>query len=260
MATLIPVATEAKAHLVEVFASVQGEGPFVGERQLFVRFLGCNLDCVYCDSPETKRRQSHCRVELEPGTWHFEQIPNPFTVAKLLSQLGRFGKPEQYHAVAITGGEPLLHHRFLKAFLPRLRDSGYDVYLETSGELYKRLDGLTRWIDYCAMDIKLPSSSGERPMWEEHRRFLAVCRDAGIPTFAKAVVAHDSPDEEVLESARLVDEVWPEAMLVLQPVTPFGAVTEAPTPAQMLRFQLLARELARHVRVIPQTHKLLGAL
>ena len=69
MATLIPTVTETRAHLVEIFASVQGEGPWVGERQLFVRFLGCNLDCVYCDAPETKTKQSHCRVEIEPGTW-----------------------------------------------------------------------------------------------------------------------------------------------------------------------------------------------
>src|ERR1041385_8655413 len=63
MATLIPTVTQTKAHLVEIFASVQGEGPWVGERQLFVRFLGCNLDCVYCDAPETKTKQSHCRID-----------------------------------------------------------------------------------------------------------------------------------------------------------------------------------------------------
>src|SRR5438874_13402217 len=88
MAILIPQATETKAHLVEIFASVQGEGPWVGERQLFVRFLGCNLDCLYCDAPETKTKQSHCRIETEPGTWEFERIGNPFTVESLM-EIGR---------------------------------------------------------------------------------------------------------------------------------------------------------------------------
>jgi organic radical activating enzyme len=260
MATLIPLETATKAHLVEIFASVQGEGPWVGERQLFVRFLGCNLDCLYCDAPETKTKQSHCRVEVEPGSWTFERLPNPFTIPELMGQLERFGPAEDYHAVAVTGGEPLLHHRFLAAWFPVLRERGYAVYLETSGELHDRLERVARWVDYCAMDIKLPSSSGERPMWEDHRRFLRICREHGIATFAKVVAGRNSTDEEVEVSARIVAEVWPDIPLILQPVTPFGPVKEGPTPAQMFRWQALAKRIVRDVRVIPQTHKMLGAL
>jgi 7-carboxy-7-deazaguanine synthase len=260
MATLIPTVTETKAHLVEIFASVQGEGPWVGERQLFVRFLGCNLDCAYCDAPETKTKQSRCRIEIEPGSWTFAWRDNPFTVGSLMRELERFGSPDLYHAAAVTGGEPLLHHRFLANWLPALRAAGYRVYLETSGELYGRLETVAGWVDYCAMDIKLPSSSGERSLWEQHRRFLSVLRDAGIESFAKVVVGSNSTEEEITRSARMVADVWPETLLVLQPVTPFGPVTQAPTAAQMLAFQLVARRIVPHVRIIPQTHKLLGAL
>ena len=38
------------AHLVEVFSSFQGEGLYVGQRQLFIRFAGCNLRCRFCDT------------------------------------------------------------------------------------------------------------------------------------------------------------------------------------------------------------------
>jgi 7-carboxy-7-deazaguanine synthase len=260
MATLIPVATETKAHLVEIFASAQGEGPWVGERQLFVRFLGCNLDCVYCDAPETKTKQSHCRVEVEPGTWTFERLQNPFTVSSLMEIVKRFGPPEDFHAVAVTGGEPLLHHRFLAAWFPVLVERGYRIYLETSGELADRMKGVARWVDFCAMDIKLPTSSGERPMWREHRDFLGVCREHDVPTFAKVVAGRNSADEEILESARIVAEIWPEVPLILQPVTPFGPVREGPTAAQMLGWQILAKRIVRDVRIIPQTHKMFGAL
>lgn len=260
MAPLIPTVTETKAHLVEIFASVQGEGPWVGERQLFVRFLGCNLDCVYCDAPETKTKQSRCRVETEPGSWTFESLPNPFTVPALMAQLERFGPPSLYHAVAVTGGEPLLHHRFLLHWFPALHSAGYAVYLETSGELHRPLRRVVEWVDYCAMDIKLPSSSGERPLWAEHRAFLEVCREAGVETFAKVVVGRNSTAEEIEEAARVVAEVWPETLLVLQPVTPFGPVREGPTAAQMLDFQLVAKRIVPRVRIIPQTHKMLGAL
>jgi organic radical activating enzyme len=260
MATLIPAATKTKAHLVEVFASVQGEGPWVGERQLFVRFLGCNLDCFYCDAPETKTRQSHCRIERDPGSWQFDRVENPFTVDQVMDVVRSFGPSRLYHSVAVTGGEPLLHHRFLRQWLPRLREDRRNVYLETSGEFHGRLREVAMWVDYCAMDIKLPSSSGEIPMWTNHRDFLRVCREFNILTFAKAVVGANTTDDEIIESARVVAETWPEVTLVLQPVTPFGQVTEAPTAAQMLHFQRIGLEVTDRVRVIPQTHKLLGAL
>lgn len=260
MATLIPIVTSQKAHLVEIFASVQGEGPWVGERHLFVRFLGCNLDCLYCDAPETKVKQPHCRVEAVPGSWQFEWLPNPFTVESLMEQLARFGPPELYHAVAVTGGEPLLHHRFLAAWFPVLCKAGYAIYLETSGELYRFLERVVGYLDYCAMDIKLPSSSGERPMWEEHRAFLRICREARLFTFVKVVVGANSTDEEILESARVIADVWPETLLVLQPVTPFGPITESPGIGRLLELQRIALGIIPKVRIIPQMHKLLGAL
>ena len=38
------------AKVSEIFLSYQGEGPYVGSHQLFVRFYGCNLKCVFCDT------------------------------------------------------------------------------------------------------------------------------------------------------------------------------------------------------------------
>ena len=39
-----------KVKIKEVFTSIQGEGPFIGYKQLFIRFCGCNLSCNYCDT------------------------------------------------------------------------------------------------------------------------------------------------------------------------------------------------------------------
>ena len=38
------------AKIAEIFDSIQGEGPYIGYRQLFIRFCGCNLLCDYCDT------------------------------------------------------------------------------------------------------------------------------------------------------------------------------------------------------------------
>jgi 7-carboxy-7-deazaguanine synthase len=37
----------------EIFRSIQGEGVNTGRVRTFVRFSGCNLHCVWCDTPYT---------------------------------------------------------------------------------------------------------------------------------------------------------------------------------------------------------------
>ena len=39
-----------KVKVKEIFASIQGEGPLVGYKQIFMRLCGCNLKCKYCDT------------------------------------------------------------------------------------------------------------------------------------------------------------------------------------------------------------------
>ena len=66
--------------------------------------------------------------------------------------------------------------------------------------------------------------------------------------------------EEVRACAHLVAGVWPETLLVLQPVTPARRIAAAPTVAQLLRLQSAARDILPNVRVMAQMHKMLGAL
>jgi len=40
--------------VADIFYSIQGEGPFQGIPHIFIRFNGCNLKCIYCDSKYSK--------------------------------------------------------------------------------------------------------------------------------------------------------------------------------------------------------------
>ena len=40
-------------YINSVYRATEGEGIFVGRVQIFVRFQGCNVKCINCDSKDT---------------------------------------------------------------------------------------------------------------------------------------------------------------------------------------------------------------
>ena len=262
------ILTATTAHLTEVFSSVQGEGPYVGARQIFVRFYGCHRRCEFCDSPETVTawqpagfKPATFRIETPPGSNRFETHANPVSPDDLAAIIARFDQPRGlHHSVAITGGEPLLHAAFLREIMPQIRATGLKTYLETAGDLFHELELVLAFTDIVAMDFKLPSVTKNEPSWGHHRQFLRRCADAGVEVFAKAIVSGETSDADIREAARIISETAPETPLILQPLTPFGPAKNAARPDQLLRWQALAAGIARDVRVIPQCHKMMGQL
>ena len=45
--------------LVEKFISIDGEGPTAGGLSVFIRFAGCNLHCVWCDTCYAQKEYSY---------------------------------------------------------------------------------------------------------------------------------------------------------------------------------------------------------
>lgn len=258
----------ATARVVEVFSSIQGEAELVGVRQVFLRFFGCNLRCAWCDSPETltapKGPLLPARVERTPGAGDFVPLSNPAPLEAVLDAvLGLARLP--HHSVSLTGGEPLLHARFLERFLPRLREAGLPAYLETNGLLPGHLARVVDQVDWIAMDLKPPSCTMDPcPGWlDRHREFLRVARPGrpGAPrTFLKLIVGAEADEGELRAAFRLAAEEAPASSLTLQPVTPFGGVSRVPTMDDMLRWHAVASETVREVRLIPQMHKLMHVL
>lgn len=239
-------------YLSEIFVSFQGEGLHAGRRQLFVRMAGCNLRCRYCDTPDSLERVPGFRL-FANGTARVE--PNPVDVDRLDSHLRDVLVDRgPVDGTALTGGEPLLQADFLArllccgASLPRPR------LLETNGILPDRLVVVLPHVDVISMDIKIPSNSGEPPSWDAHERFLRLARGK---VYVKVLADNGTTGGDVERAARLVAQNAPETPFFLQPITSPDGNLEM-TPGLLVTFFQTARRHLPDVRVLPQTHKMLG--
>ena len=106
-----------KAEVTEIFSSVQGEGIFVGARQIFVRFKQCNMECSFCDTPNEGLVKEYSPTALMQAIKTLDESKGP------------------HHSVSLTGGEPLVYTEFLNSFLLLLKKNRFKSYLETNGTL-----------------------------------------------------------------------------------------------------------------------------
>ncbi len=252
-------------NLVEIFSSVQGEGPHVGCRTLFVRFGGCDLRCRWCDSPHTWQPAARCRLALDPLGAEERWLDNPVDTERAVAACDRLGL-EGHDFVSLTGGEPLLQADAVDACARALRPRGPRVLLETHGLHAEALARVVDAIDVVSMDWKLASDvrwadraarGSQTPFAESHARFVEVAL-AAPELVVKLVVTPRSGDEEIGAAVETVARLAPRACLVLQPVTPRGATRERPSAQRLLALAARARERLDDVRVIPQTHPVYG--
>lgn len=212
----------------EIFESIQGEGPYVGYKQLFVRFCNCNLKCNYCDtkfsSESDYKEYNQCELA---------EIVNSY---KLI------------HSVSLTGGEPLLAADFLKEFLPLVNKK---IYLETNATLADKLLIVKPFIDIVSADIKLESATGIKDSYRFHDKFFENCK--GIETFAKIVFNQKITDEEIQNSCSLAKKYGIELILQPEMIQDKMAVTSEFAASILDKFL----DKYEKVRLIPQVHKFL---
>lgn len=238
--------------IVEIFSSLQGEGPYVGYRQVFVRFAGCNLRCNYCDTSESFHYDKLARVENQSGSGEFKFVTNPMTIADIAGHVRRLLQ-QRHHSVSLTGGEPLCHVAAIKELASFLT---VPLYLETNGVLVDELAEVLPVIHIISMDIKLPSSAGQ-DCFAAHRRFLKLAISKEV--FIKIVLSGQSTEAEFAEALSIIASAGQAVPLILQPVTTCESGQKL-SPTKLLSFFAMAADRLENVRVIPQTHKILNVL
>ncbi len=239
-----------EAQLIEIFSSFQGEGPYVGQPMSFVRFQHCAFSCRYCDTPDSFKKFKDYRVEFPQGSGQFQNYPNPASIEEIAHWLQKFNN----EIISFTGGEPLHHSRFLVEALPKLknRNPSNRFLLETSGILYQELRPLIDEIDIVSMDIKLPSVTGMKAYWEEHRQFIKIANKKEL--YIKAVLGKETSQEEWQQAVQLVYDEAPEAPFILQPVTPRSQKDQTLSNVELKQYFSWAKDILPTVRVIPQMH------
>ena len=251
----MPATASTDLPVVELFSSIQGEGPLVGCRQVFLRLAGCNLNCAYCDTDFAVRAQA--RIESQPGSEQFLLWDNPVSVERLLShlQIWHDSAPLLHHSLSLTGGEPLLHAEALKIWLPQLAQL-LPIQLETNGTLPQALASLIDDVKWVVMDIKLASQTAEATRWSEHGEFLRVAQQKSCSV--KLVVGPETSEDELTEAALLVKDNAPQAQVFLQPRTVAGQCSL--NGRLLLQWQELMAQQGVVARVVPQTHCFLAVL
>ena len=224
-----------RTNVKEFFVSIQGEGPFVGYRQLFIRFCRCNLNCMYCDT------------EFKADTSTQEYTPHELLVA--IKKMDLTG----VHSISLTGGEPLLDVEFLKEFLPLLKAEKIgQIYLETNATLFENYLEIAPWIDIVSADIKLASATGINGLSEKHDKFFALC--AHKDCYVKVVFDSKIKREEIVETCDLARKYGFE--IVLSPMMISKKMSVDSAFVSMVLDEYL--KCYNKVRVIPQVHKFIG--
>lgn len=134
----------------EIFVSIQGEGPDVGRKAIFVRVAGCSFRCPWCDSSRT-------------WTLNDSKKYSPEELSNILIEIS---KKSKVNYVVLTGGNPCMYD-FTDVIKPCL-DEGLEFAVETQGDLYPAWMGYLRTV---VLSPKAPSS-GQPDVYDKVSHYL----------------------------------------------------------------------------------------
>jgi 7-carboxy-7-deazaguanine synthase len=194
--------SEPKLRIAEIFTSIQGEGIWTGMPSTFIRVSGCNLRCVWCDTPY--------------ASW------NPEGPVMEVPEIAVEAKRAGVEHVVLTGGEPMLFDA-IEPLARLLKEEGHTITIETAGTVYRELP-----CDLMSISPKLANSTPtEETGWRERHETTRQSLDAlralieGYNCQLKFVFISEAEAAEVEALLSRLPAVCPDRILIMaEGVTP----------------------------------------
>ena len=156
---------------IETFGLVDGPGI-----RVVVFFNGCKLRCKYCHNPEmwTKKAENYSPQEL---------------VEKIKRYKSYF---KDNGGVTFSGGEPLLHSKFIIETAKLLKQENIHIALDTSGVGLGDYNEILPYIDLVILDIKHTKPLGYKELTNleinESEEFIKELNKSNIPVWIRQVI------------------------------------------------------------------------
>jgi organic radical activating enzyme len=228
-----------KAPIIEIFSSFQGEGLLIGQRQIFVRFAGCNLNCNYCDTGDSKSEKSGVLMTPQEVTDEINKIVTP-----------------DCKAISFTGGEPSLYPEFISEVS---KNFDLDIMLETNGTLPDNID-LIDELDLVSLDIKLPEhfdGDFDEEIFLNEIKSLNLLISKSINVYCKVVILPSTKIKSFKEVVEKLSENISnksDLKIIIQPSSPLGEWKDI--NFKLFEFSEVVGQYFE-VSTIPQIHKIL---
>lgn len=229
-----------KAPVIEIFSSFQGEGLLIGQRQIFVRFAGCNLNCNYCDTQNSKSTDSG----------------NLMTVEEVVEKINEIRTPD-CDTISFTGGEPSLYPEFINEVAKK---TDLKVMLETNGTLPNKIDTIEK-LDIVSLDIKLPEHFGEdysEAILSNEIKSLNLLMAKSIKVYCKIVAL---PSTKINSIKGVIEKLSENILnkdhlqIIIQPSSPLDDWKNS--NSKLFEFSEVVGQYFE-VSTIPQIHKILN--
>ncbi|WP_296886833.1 7-carboxy-7-deazaguanine synthase QueE [uncultured Methanobrevibacter sp.] len=229
-----------KAPIIEIFSSFQGEGTLIGQRQIFVRFAGCNLNCSYCDTKNS--------ISEKEGIL--------MTPAQVVSKIESILTPD-CQTISFTGGEPSLYPEFINE-VSKL--TNLDIMLETNGTLPANIDSIDN-LDIVSLDIKLKEQfDGDfnEDIFLNEIKSLNLLIEKSINVYCKVVILPSLKIESFEEVIKKIDNgiIYKNNLhFIIQPSSPLSDWKNISN--SLFEFSEIVGRYFK-VSTIPQIHKILN--
>ena len=214
-----------------LYQATEGEGAQIGMPQVFVRFQGCAVGCVNCDSMET---------------WDFN-VGQKWTIQQVVLAVEKWG----LNRVSITGGDPLhpKHVPAVLALVSALKQSkNYYVNIEAAGT--RVVPEIFDLVDYISYDLKTPSTKVKTSL----DLLIKMVARYPLKYQVKSVVQDREDFDYVWEAFQRTQEFFPNTNLNWVITPAYGTHEEFPR-SRFIDIQNWNYEVGGIFRVIGQQHK-----